>query len=158
MMATRFGRVGTRSLWAPCVASLVLAACGGAAPPPLQTPAPAGAGAAASTGGDDEEPRSIEEAQAQLARARADLDGRPREAEKAHDTSTGVRPGKAPNAPSPESATKNADACADACRAIRSMRKAVGAICRMAGDTDPRCSDARATLATSEKRSAACGC
>jgi hypothetical protein len=41
---------------------------------------------------------------------------------------------------------------------MSSMRRAVDAICRLAGESEQRCIDARATLKTSETRVAGCGC
>jgi hypothetical protein len=41
---------------------------------------------------------------------------------------------------------------------MSSMRRAVEAICRMAGDADARCTDARKTLKDSEAKVAGCGC
>jgi hypothetical protein len=38
------------------------------------------------------------------------------------------------------------------------MRRAVAALCRMAGEADARCEDAKHTLSESEQRVAACGC
>jgi hypothetical protein len=38
------------------------------------------------------------------------------------------------------------------------MRRSVEALCRLAGDGDARCVDARGTLARSEQRVARCGC
>jgi hypothetical protein len=38
------------------------------------------------------------------------------------------------------------------------MRRAVTAICRIAGDTDARCEGAKQTLVDSESRVKTCGC
>ena len=104
------------------------------------------------------EPATLEEAEAELARARAAL---------------GVTDGDAPPAiaestPAPEpapmdrgeatTATKEEDGCVSTCRAIGSMRRAVSAICRLAGDADARCEDARKTLTSSEQSVASCRC
>jgi len=72
-------------------------------------------------------------------------------------------PTSAGTAPSPEpaeesSASSRTDACALPCHAITSMRRAVDAICRMAGEKDARCVAARKTLSDDEARVAPCGC
>ena len=48
--------------------------------------------------------------------------------------------------------------CVTPCRAISSMRRSVTALCRLAGDEDARCVDARKTLTDSEGRVVSCGC
>jgi hypothetical protein len=48
--------------------------------------------------------------------------------------------------------------CDTSCRAIASMRRAVAVLCRLTGDDDARCVEAKHTLADSEQRAAACGC
>ena len=114
------------------------------------------------------EPASIEEAQAQLERARAQLAGG---TPATPDTrATGVTVQTTPGAgattestggPTPPSAAPGRDAqgrCGNACGAMTSMRHAVDAICRMAGDTDARCTDARRTLKDSETKITGCGC
>jgi len=63
----------------------------------------------------------------------------------------------AASAPESES-TSRIDACATPCHAIASMRRAVDAICRMAGAQDARCVAARKTLSDDEARVAPCGC
>jgi len=144
--------------------ALVLAACGGAdgpapksASPPMQ-PAP--------------EPRTVEEAQEQIARLSAELGGSS-EATKS-DAKAEPKPESRPQ-PAPPAAESTGtgvsapaagkdhdqlrfDACASPCRALASMRRAVDALCRMTGDTDNRCVDAKKTLADSLGRTASCKC
>lgn len=48
--------------------------------------------------------------------------------------------------------------CELACRALASMKRAADAVCRLAGETDPRCTDARRRVSESETRVAACSC
>jgi hypothetical protein len=48
--------------------------------------------------------------------------------------------------------------CLSACQALGSMRRAVGGICRLAGDGSERCERARSTLARSETRVLDAGC
>jgi hypothetical protein len=80
------------------------------------------------------EPATVEEAQAQIAHAHAELGGAEAKTE------------------------STASECASSCRAIASMRRAVGALCRMTGDQDTRCVEAKRTLQESEARVSACGC
>jgi hypothetical protein len=95
------------------------------------------------------EPTTIEEAQAQLEQARAQLPGAPVDRSTPATTAT------------PDSATGGAGAttaCGNACGAMVSMHHAVDAICRIAGDADARCTDARRTMKDSETKVAGCGC
>jgi hypothetical protein len=48
--------------------------------------------------------------------------------------------------------------CVTPCRAIASMRRSVVALCRLSGEDDTRCVDARKTLTESEQRVVSCGC
>lgn len=48
--------------------------------------------------------------------------------------------------------------CELACRALASMKRAADAVCRLAGEADPRCTDARRRVSESETRVAACSC
>lgn len=52
----------------------------------------------------------------------------------------------------------NASACSRVCRALGSMRRSVDAICRLAGDSDARCKDARGVLDKSGRRVEGAGC
>lgn len=107
----------------------------------------------------EREPATIEEAQAQLDRARTDLGTAPGWAA---GPSTATTPGATTTSESTTGAAGPAApreaACASACRAMSSMRRAVDAICRLAGQADPRCTDARRTLKDSEAKVAGCGC
>jgi hypothetical protein len=96
------------------------------------------------------EPASIEEAQAQLERARAQLAG--------GGAGATTESTAGPTAPSAAPGRDAEGRCGNACGAVTSMRHAVDAICRMAGDTDARCTDARRTLKDSETKVAGCGC
>ena len=132
----------------------------------------------------EREPTTVEEAQAQLARARQELEGSPAAASTPPPASVsapsgGAAPPEAPRAspqaapPSPtitstgqetessaeaDRSVDGRDACALPCHAIASMRRAVDAICRMAGTQDARCLDARKILKDDEARVAPCGC
>lgn len=156
------------------VLALAVAACGGAggeaakgAAPPRATEVP------------EREPTSIEEAEKDIARAKAQLAALGGPA-----SGPGVSPGSVtadaarpapPPEPAPSPRTESApthpmqpeapkaslgfeDRCASPCRAIASMRRAVTALCRMTGDEDTRCTDAKRTLTDSEKRLSACTC
>jgi hypothetical protein len=137
-----------------CIANVAaLAACGGAA-------APAGAQYASPT----REPTTIEEAQAQLENARAELEPGTKKTESGSPTSSPVTPAPAPalSSSAPAGAADQSAGpqpeCVTRCRAIASMRRAVAAICRMAGEEDARCTDARKVLQESEARVASCSC
>ncbi len=144
--------------------SLLLAACGGAAEAPAKAPA------SKTPAADEREPRSIAEAQEQIVRARAELgEAGGDEADKkaqAEPDSSHVSPGA--TRPSGDAASSSAvreervagaiDSCASSCRALSSMRRAVSALCRMTGEEDARCSDAKKTLGESESRVARCHC
>lgn len=153
---------------ATLLASL-LAACGGATEPAAKAPA-APPPAEASAGS---EPRTVAEAQAEIARTRAVLEGpAPKKEAKASDAPSpeqGTPPLPAPAKSEPRKDTRRegdkggvsddaSSACSDSCRALASMRRAVGALCRMTGDDDARCLDARKTLADSEGKLPTCRC
>ncbi len=118
-----------------------------------------------------QEPRSIEEAQAQIARARAQLDETDHAPEsnlrKSLDESKKPEPPKSAPTPVPspqegaaqreESASKD-ESCGAPCRALASMKRAVESLCRMAGEEDTRCVEAKRTLSESHKRLATCRC
>lgn len=48
--------------------------------------------------------------------------------------------------------------CENACKAFSSMKRAADAVCRLAGDPDPRCKKARTLVNRSEARVAVCKC
>ena len=161
---SRLGRAGALAFVA-----LAAAACGGSAPPAAAVghvgAAPAKNEAAPSGGKNDaafaSEPTTVDEARAQIARAEAELRGGLEGAKKAESTGTEERPKAEPRSPAPPHEDKSltdAPSCRTPCQALRSMRRAVDALCRMTGDADERCLEARKTLATSEVRAATCGC
>jgi hypothetical protein len=135
-------------------------ACGGAAPAPKSpTSMPEDTEAEPDP---DAEPETIEEAEAAIAYARAALEGGPGDGLEAADEAPS-QPGASPTAePAPAAPPRpkapGRDPCASPCRAIASMRRAVSALCRMTGDEDPRCEEARKTLEGSEARVQRCGC
>ncbi len=134
------------------VLGILTAACGGAADSaaPPKSPAQESAPPQDSLKAQDAEPSTIEEAQAQIARAQSDLDA----------TGTSSAGGAAatpqqetkPSEPRPKTERPAVDACASPCRALASMRRAVNALCKMTGDTDNRCTDARRTLSDNESK------
>ncbi|MDB4938133.1 MAG: hypothetical protein JWP87_5105 [Labilithrix sp.] len=147
-----------------------VAACGGAAEGGM--PASKSPGAAPPA---DSAPSTIEEAQQQIAAARAELAGASasessRFAPEPPAAAPPPPPASEPSRPSstdssaqrPSAAPKaNADAadrCGSPCRALASMRRAVTALCRMTGDEDTRCVDAKRTLTDSKARIAPCSC
>lgn len=146
----------------------LLAACGGAESAPAKAPA------MKSEPADEREPASVAEAQEQIERLSADIAGIDRkkaEAAADNDSSAGAstgaggtsstataRPSSPPGVREETASTKPADSCGQSCRALSSMRRAVSALCRMTGDEDARCSDAKKTLSQSESRVAQCHC
>jgi hypothetical protein len=158
------------------VVASAIAACGGAAQTgsvPARSPEP-------------NEPGSIEEAQSQIAAAEAELGGASpstpayespsggasRESgASSSDSSSTPKAESAPPAPaaSPSKGAPQAtersrtssgaeSPCVVPCRALASMRTAVIALCRMTGDDDARCANAKRTLADSEGRARSCSC
>ena len=150
---------------------VLLAACGGAS----EAKAPDAMKAAEPPA--DRDPSTIEEAQERIAAAKAELGGgggpaagdafaKPppaapdasRPSEPSPSTPTVQRPGTTAES-SPQKASPNAeDRCGSPCRALSSMRRAVTALCRMTGNEDARCIDAKRTLAASQGRIAPCSC
>jgi hypothetical protein len=108
------------------------------------------------------EPATIEDAQAQLERARAALAGWAPGAGPA-GTATGTtqdleqKKTEATAGGEPAGA-REGDRCTTACSAMASMKRAVDAICRMAGDADARCTSARKTADESQAKVVGCGC
>lgn len=139
---------------AAAAVALLAAACGGAAPGAAPPESPAREERPAP------EPTTIEQAEDDIARARAELAGAPSGAAAADSrevpsaTSTPAKP----ESKRTEEAGKSAEACQSPCRAIASMRRAVTALCRMTGAEDTRCTDAKRTLSDSESKIAPCGC
>ncbi len=128
-------------------------ACGGAA---AESKSPRAAPEPSST-----EPTSIEEAEAQIAEAERALSPRGESA-----ASKGEAPASEP-APGARDKTERksvpladgaAASCDGTCRALASMRRAVAALCRIAGDEDARCVAAKKRLGENEARTAACTC
>lgn len=107
------------------------------------------------------EPRSIEEAEELIERARkrlalANVGGRldaPSDASADADGSSSTS-----EAPAKASAVRQDDMCRESCRALASMKRAVNALCRMTRDDDARCVGARRTLDENVKRIAPCAC
>lgn len=160
------------------------AACGGVDAPAAKSPA----GESPRTKDEDvAEPRTIEEAEEQIARSRAQLempgDGAPSaESSKADSRQTTIESPRASAPPSPPQSGAAAptqppsprpqaggagpvrreeraeNRCADSCRALASMERAVSALCRMTGDSDDRCVNARRTLGESTHRISTCRC
>jgi hypothetical protein len=102
-------------------------------------------------------PRTIEEAQEQIARARADLDVSGAAAAKT-GTSDMSREPKAPGERPDAQSDRGENACRSPCQALDSMRRAVDALCRMTGEEDSRCGDAKRTLTDSTSRLSHCNC
>jgi hypothetical protein len=150
-------RMSSRSFFFSCCALVVLVACGGGAES-LPPRAPPGAEKSVTT----TDPSTVEEAQDQIARAKAELGTGTKRFAEPPPAPPPPPPTTQPKTPSDakaeSSSTANADPCVSPCRAIASMRRAVGALCRLTGDEDTRCSEAKKTLADSETRIATCAC
>jgi hypothetical protein len=150
-------RIGDR--WKASAAVLCAACLGGCAASPEVAPAmpaPAATGAAAKE--EAREPATIEEAQAQLDRARATLAGQPASGPTTPTGGVGVESSTGAGGATQSAEAPPASRCGNACGAVSSMRRAVDAICRLAGETDARCTDARRTLRDSEAKVVACSC
>lgn len=104
------------------------------------------------------EPASIDEALARIRTAKADLEAPLLPSDKPASTSTPAAPPGPPRPGQPTSQPSPPATCATPCRAIESMRRAVTALCRMTGEEDARCKDAKQTLVTSEERVRGCAC
>jgi len=143
----------------------VVAACGGADAAAPKSPASEPASPAPPPGDAfkvEDEPKNVQEAQDRIARAQLDLNGGPGAGGGASPAtpSSEAKPSQtAPKAdPAPRVDRPNGEACASSCRALASMRRAVTALCRMTGDGDNRCTDARRTLADNEAKVTVCKC
>lgn len=139
---------------------IALAACGGGA----EARAPMSVGVTP-------EPTTVEGAQEEIARLHEQLRGGPAPSGDARRVvpAQPVVPATAPPDPpsTPSAAGKGASQaapstedsrCSNPCRALASMRRAVTALCRMTGDTDLRCVDAKRTLSDSERSVSRCSC
>jgi hypothetical protein len=154
---------------ASCTALLAgIAACGGAEIAPKSAPA---ASPAKVSKDQPAEPTTIEEAQDQIARARASLESpsasardeakktERSEPQKGASPSSSRSPqGGGASSSREEKPSTEADTCGNPCRALASMKRAVESLCRMTGDGDNRCVDAKRTLSESTTRVASCKC
>jgi hypothetical protein len=101
------------------------------------------------------EPQTIEEAEAEIERARAELSLTPQAQPQSTTTPTGAaEPAAAPQ----HAGTPSSAECPNLCRAFQSMRRAQSALCRLAGESDERCAEAKKTVAETAGRVAYCGC
>ena len=143
--------------------AIATAACGGADATPAKTPAGERHDKTLDEDGVSE-PRTIEEAQDRIAQARAALEA-PGDVKGDTRASSESAP-RAEPPPAPQGGAtapaaprqEREDACGSPCRALASMKRAVEALCRMTGDTDDRCADAKRTLGESTSRVASCKC
>lgn len=158
------------------IVSLAFVACGGAASEPKSPPAQKEMTATEADG-----PSSVAEAQDQIARAKRELEHAAVSSQEAKTSDSSAPPAPPPDTKAPKKTTtptpvspstpprsemkphdgvasKHEDTCGNPCKAITSMRRAVTALCRMTGEEDGRCVDAKRTLASSEARVASCPC
>ena len=158
-----------RSRFAWAIFAALLVACGGAASesaPKAPSSSPSSVDAPAG------EPQTIEEAQAELERARVALSGAasggaagmsttaPTSTPSGGAAQSPTRPAQPQSAaPAPQGAGASAaSTCDQVCRAITSMRRAKDAICRLAGPADARCADAQKKVADGETNAISCSC
>jgi len=93
------------------------------------------------------EPQTAEDAQREFDAARAELESKPATmGAAAHEESQ------------PDHPQAHESDCARLCRAFQSMQRAQAALCRLAGEEDPRCAQAKAQVAESAKRVVQCAC
>src|SRR5262249_41112383 len=104
----------------------LVAACGGADRPPAEAPS--------------QEPRTVEEAQGQIAHAKAELEGQTSQPAR-EEALPKDEPRLPPEATADALPGSGTAACISPCRALASMRRAVDALCRMTGDADARCTE-----------------
>jgi hypothetical protein len=124
------------------------------AAPQSAPPAPYGQEPSSLKGSGVDRPTSyqtLEEAEAALVDARQELERWAEQRERAQAKNAGRE--AAPTAAGPRGSD-----CALACRALASLDRAAQAICRLAGDSDQRCTRARQLLEDNRKRVARCGC
>ena len=141
--------------------AVTLVACGGAAadsapkaPSSVEPVTPA-------------EPQTVEEAQAQLERARVVLSGiggAAPSATTAPSTNPAAGTAQEPGAPMkphtkpPSAGAQPASTCDQVCRAVTSMHRAKDAICRLVGPSDTRCADAQKKVADGDAQAVSCSC
>ena len=130
----------------------IFGACGGAMAP-MEAPGKAGAYPPAP----EPEPQTVEEANAMLERARSALEQRGVPGVPAPTASGSTEPQVRPPG-HVETMGAAQDECSNLCRAFTSMQRAQAVICRLAGDGDPRCADAKRVVEDNAKRVAHCGC
>jgi len=163
--------------WRLIVLSLfVLSGCGGmrkGEQAPQSAPPSAGEAAAEAPADDvdqasgdeaQQEPATIEEAEAALRRAQAELSsalGEPVAFAQPPPPASQPAPAEAAGARDRSmEAEKKADGpnCGLACRAFTSLSRAAQAVCRLDGDGGERCSRARQAVSDAEARVASCSC
>jgi len=146
-----------------------------AAPPPPAAPAPAALSSLEADSAEEQRDEGfakpadrdeIGQAVAELERARTELEGA-----FAHAS---AKPKARPSPPASGAAASRDDnleqapakadkksaesSCGTACRAFSSLGRAAGAVCRLAGEKDARCTHAHQVVADAEKRVAVCSC
>lgn len=133
------------------LAALALAACAAAPPPPAASPEPPPPGMFGQPrerSPADDEMLALGKAEEEIDRlvAHRDAPGRAKAGPATNDEPAKPQaPSPAPMAPAPM-AEGTSDCCAVACRALASMASAAERLCRLAGETDGRCDDARSRV------------
>jgi hypothetical protein len=115
----------------------------------------------------DEGTSELELAEADLRRAQAELDSvfppsrQDQPAAGAASAPRASRPGSAADSDAPKAKPEKKSAessCATACRAFASLGRAASAVCRLAGENDTRCTQAKSVVSDAEKRVTSCRC
>lgn len=108
---------------------------------------------------EEPEPKTIDEAKQQLDQAVAAMDRRETLVAQpaTNDFNGGGGGGAVAPRPQPPPTAVETD-CQRMCRAFASMQRAQTALCRMAGEDDPRCTEAKKVVEDNAKRVAQCGC
>jgi hypothetical protein len=133
-------------------AALALAACAEAPPPPASSPEPPPPGMFGQPrerSPADDEMLALGKAEEQIDQlvARRDAPGRAKVTPSPGDAPEPEKPTAPaqPSTPAPM-AEGQGDRCAVACRALASMASSADRLCRLAGETDGRCDDARSRV------------
>lgn len=102
---------------------------------------------------------SVAEAEAALEKARAELNpSPPPPADTGAPAKTEAKKAPAPSAAPAGGLAAGADRCGNACKAFASLKRAAGAVCRLAGESNARCKRAQGIVQENEARIAVCKC
>lgn len=159
------------SRWGALLSACTFAACAASPKGEMQPGLPGSPvlAAPAAKPATEPEPRTLEEAEARLEDARAEL-ARFAPADAPQSASGAAAPAPAPRAPAaeearadraeagPAPAAKAETQCQSACRAFSSLVRASDAVCRLEAGGGKRCDRARQIREDAAQRVAGCGC